>query len=260
MVQCHARSQHRGNATNADGRGEMFQGMAAHKIPERKDRPIRHLERFRGHVGADAGEEVARPRVPRIVQHEQHQHDSQRSELRERVRPQIAGAAKLGPIPVRDAAGAEHEKRNEQPAGQRQARALGHDGRQQTHETDRHRQPIPDQASVVGREMIVSRAGSRQRGAGKKSRVGPPLPGIGERPRSRPGRKDGEQPQHARDGERNVRQHVERVWDPEERTPIGHDVIRRVLGDRGPRQHRDHACGRDSRHDRVPRDAHPGHS
>src|SRR5688572_15108316 len=82
----------------------------------------------------------------------------------------------------------------------------------------------------------MARTHRRQRDAGKQCRVRPALP---RKAKACPAVEGGQQPSDTNKRKRKIREDVERVWHPDQRSLIGELVIGRILGDGRREKQRD---------------------
>jgi DNA-directed RNA polymerase specialized sigma24 family protein len=199
------RPEHADQARDAACSREVLERVAADDLTEREDRRIGNLQSFGCGICGETGDQVSTTWITRRVE-DQHEDDyEQRAELHEQVRTQIARTLDFTPIPVADAGRADRKQWREEPAPHRKTYPLCQYRRQEPHEPQRHRQSIPDQARVVGDEMVIARSKSREGDASKERRIRPPLPRLLKSHATvDAGSEDCGQPQHSNNSERQI--------------------------------------------------------
>jgi hypothetical protein len=246
---CRADAKHRDEAGHSAGRGQVLQRVAADQLARRfEDWCIGQLQPLRGGIRREAEGDVRRVAATTGVEPQNQDHQRQRPELHDEIRPQISRVMQLGPVPVDDTRRARGEQRDEQGTRRLAAHAFGQERREQPHEADRHRQAIPEQSCIVGCEVEVRGADARHRDTREERAIRPRVPVVRQHPGPAPAG-DGDEPGDADNRERNIRQDVEAVRHTEKRPVVGEDDVFRRLRDGRPPEGKS-----DSRECRAPED------
>lgn len=156
----------------------MLEAVSADDPPEIVNWPIERLGNFRADVKKQNEYIIATARVFRRKKPEQQWNKEDGKKLDERVGAQIALPALLGKIPIQHAEQTREQQRREKFHGRADADSFRDQRRDQTHEANRHRQAIPDEAMIVRREMISAGAEADQSRAQEKRDEEPVFPFI----------------------------------------------------------------------------------
>ena len=148
-----------------DRRQQMFQAVAAQDGAHRIERRVEPgIERHRRHVNRQRDPSCMRVRVTRREQHHGNHGERQAAIDGGDIRPHVVLRQRLRRQPVQERAERQHEQNGERRDARARAKAVGNDGADERRRDKRHRQPVPEEPCVVGREVVVPRTESDEQG------------------------------------------------------------------------------------------------
>jgi hypothetical protein len=205
------------------GGDQVLEAVAAQQSAGREQGAVVRLGLLGEQVERERRPEPAAAEAPGAGSGKQQQRDEQHGqELDDVVEAQVAGALKLGGVPVENGRRSDQEERSERVSAETVRESVAHDQAEERHKSHRHRQAVPDQRRVRRGQVVPRRTESDQRHSASEDRHR--LRNAGRHQAAQP--REAEQ---ADEKEQQIRHHVPEVGHSGPGAIIGEQVVRRIL-------------------------------
>jgi hypothetical protein len=213
----------------------MFQRMAAYG-GDAENLLVQRFKDLGKSVCSAPGDHPAGMCVARGEKKHQQEDGSDSIELHNAIGTQIAGAHHLAEMPIEDAGDAECQQRRQANPADPGANPISQSACKNTHETDSHRQTVPDQRLIGWRPVIIDGSETSQRYAQEKDNIRPPLIRFLKRRQPTFGNSEHQTP-NAGNKKRQIGNYIEEIGNSQHRAAVGKPVIGGILRNTGKKQY-----------------------